>query len=54
MHNFLDFEKPIADSGREQKVVRLRRTAHGVERESLMQARFVPLLDGLPSEAEGK
>ena len=45
---------PISDSGREQKVVRLRRTADGVERESLMQARFVPLLDGLPSEAEGK
>ncbi len=45
---------PIVENGRGQMVVRLRRTADGVERESLMQARFVPLLNGLPSHAEGK
>ncbi|MDA1356720.1 MAG: protein-L-isoaspartate(D-aspartate) O-methyltransferase [Proteobacteria bacterium] len=44
---------PIVESGRGQKVVRLRRTANGVERESLMDARFVPLLNGLPFPAEG-
>lgn len=44
---------PIAESGREQKVVRLRRTADGVEREALMDARFVPLLNGMPTPAEG-
>ena len=40
---------PIVEKGRGQKVVRLRRTAEGIERETLMDARFVPLLDGLPS-----
>ena len=45
---------PIVEDGRGQQVVRLRRTSGGVERESLMEARFVPLLNGLPSEAEGK
>ena len=45
---------PIADEGREQMVVRLRRTEDGVERESLTEARFVPLMSGLPSPAEGK
>jgi protein-L-isoaspartate(D-aspartate) O-methyltransferase len=44
---------PIVENGRGQKVVRLRRTADGVERETLMDARFVPLLNGLPSPAEG-
>ena len=44
---------PIVENGRGQKVVRLRRKANGVERESLMDARFVPLLDGLPSPADG-
>ncbi len=44
---------PIAESGREQKIVRLRRTEDGVEREALMDARFVPLLDGMPAPAEG-
>ena len=44
---------PIAESGREQKIVRLRRTEDGVERESLTEARFVPLLDGMPAPAEG-
>ena len=44
---------PIAESGRAQKVVRLRRTAGGVEREELMDARFVPLLNGIPAPAEG-
>ena len=44
---------PIVENGRGQKVVRLRRTAGGVERETLMDARFVPLLNGLPSPAEG-
>ena len=44
---------PIVENGRGQKVVRLRRKANGVERESLMDARFVPLLDGLPSPANG-
>lgn len=39
---------PIVEQGRGQKVVRLRRTAEGVEKETLMDARFVPLLDGLP------
>ena len=43
---------PIVENGRGQKVVRLRRKANGVERESLMDARFVPLLDGLPSPAD--
>ena len=43
---------PIVENGRGQKVVRLRRTAAGVERETLMDARFVPLLNGLPSQAE--
>ena len=43
---------PIVEKGRGQKVVRLRRTAAGVERETLMDARFVPLLNGLPSQAE--
>jgi protein-L-isoaspartate(D-aspartate) O-methyltransferase len=44
---------PIVENGRGQKVVRLRRTADGVERETLMDARFVPLLNGLPTQAEG-
>jgi len=44
---------PIAENGREQKVVRLRRTADGVEREALMDARFVPLLVGMPAAVEG-
>ena len=44
---------PIAESGRGQKLVRLRRSALGVEQEALMEARFVPLLNGLPSRAEG-
>jgi len=44
---------PIVENGRGQKVVRLRRMADGVERETLMDARFVPLLNGLPSPAEG-
>jgi protein-L-isoaspartate(D-aspartate) O-methyltransferase len=44
---------PIVDSDRAQKVVRLRRTADGVEQEALMDARFVPLLNGLPERAEG-
>ena len=39
---------PMVEKGRAQKVVRLRRTAEGVEKETLMDARFVPLLDGLP------
>lgn len=39
---------PIIEKGRGQKVVRLRRTAERVETETLMDARFVPLLDGLP------
>lgn len=39
---------PIVEKGRGQKVVRLRRTEEGVEQETLMDARFVPLLDGLP------
>jgi len=39
---------PIVEKGHGQKVVRLRRTAEGVEREVLMDARFVPLLNGLP------
>ena len=43
---------PIVEKGHGQKVVRLRRTAAGVERETLMDARFVPLLNGLPSQAE--
>ena len=44
---------PIVENGRGHKVLRLRRKANGVERESLMDARFVPLLDGLPSPADG-
>ena len=44
---------PIVENGRDHKVLRLRRKANGVERESLMDARFVPLLDGLPSPADG-
>ena len=43
---------PIVEKGHGQKVVRLRRTAAGVERETLMDASFVPLLNGLPSQAE--
>ena len=43
---------PIVENRRGQKVIRLRRTANGVERETLMDARFVPLLDGLPSPAD--
>jgi len=43
---------PIVEKERGQKVVRLRRTAAGVELETLMDARFVPLLNGLPSQAE--
>lgn len=43
---------PVVEKGRGQKVVRLRRTAAGVELETLMDARFVPLLNGLPSQAE--
>tara|TARA_Y100000588_G_scaffold31171_1_gene30459 strand:+ start:3161 stop:3769 length:609 start_codon:yes stop_codon:yes gene_type:complete len=39
---------PIVEKGQGQKVVRLRRTEKGIERETLMDARFVPLLDGLP------
>ena len=39
---------PIVEKGHGQKVVRLRRTEKGIERETLMDARFVPLLDGLP------
>ena len=39
---------PIMEKGRGQKVVRLRRTAEGIEKETLLDARFVPLLDGLP------
>jgi protein-L-isoaspartate(D-aspartate) O-methyltransferase len=39
---------PVVEEGRSQRVVRLRRTAAGVERETLTDARFVPLLDGLP------
>ena len=37
---------PIVEKGHGQKVVRLRRTVEGVEREVLMDARFVPLLNG--------
>lgn len=44
---------PIAENGRGQQVVRLRRTARGVERETLMDARFVPLLTGMPASAKG-
>ena len=44
---------PIVENGRGHKVLRLRRKANGIERESLMDARFVPLLDGLPSPADG-
>jgi len=44
---------PIAENGRGHQVVRLRRTARGVERETLMDARFVPLLTGMPASAKG-
>lgn len=44
---------PITEDGRGQKVVRLRRSADGVEQETLMDARFVPLMNGMPTPAEG-
>jgi len=40
---------PIVKKDRSQKVVRLRRRSNGFDQEELMDARFVPLLDGLPS-----
>ncbi len=40
---------PIVTNNRSQKVVRLSRRSDGFDQEDLMDARFVPLLDGLPS-----
>lgn len=43
---------PIMQKDRSQKVVRLHRRSHGFDQEELMDARFVPLLDGLPYVSE--
>lgn len=43
---------PVGRRGRIQSLLRVTRTAEGMREEPLSEVRFVPLLDGLPSEDE--
>jgi len=42
---------PVGEEKREQILVRVRKTAHGLETEDLGAVRFVPLVEGLPRDA---
>ncbi|MCB9946766.1 MAG: protein-L-isoaspartate(D-aspartate) O-methyltransferase [Rhodospirillaceae bacterium] len=45
---------PMGDERREQRLVRIRRTEAGLERENLWPVRFVPLLPNLPDEDDSR